>query len=262
MAIGTWKGFNQLLWPGRCDVCHTEISDSDGSLCRTCWNELLTCTAGDYCRCGRDASRYRSRKRRLAGRAGLKRSTSTGSPGPVFTWKPSSESSWPSARSRRVGNRPGAPWRRRLWRAAVFTSRVDLFVPVPLHWTRRILRGYNQAHLIAKRIRHPHARLNTDLVRVRRTHAQPQAATPAARARNVAGADSWSERNMSSTDGASVSWTTSRPAGDAERMRPRPSKRPARPRSTPWSLRWRVRRRYNARNDVENSERMRRTVCW
>ena len=69
-----------------------------------------------------------------------------------------------------------------------FYEQIDLFVPVPLHWTRRILRGYNQAHLIAKRIRHPHARLNTDLVRVRRTHAQPQAATPAARARNVAGA--------------------------------------------------------------------------
>jgi len=69
-----------------------------------------------------------------------------------------------------------------------FHDDINLFVPVPLHWTRRILRGYNQAHLIAKRLHHPRARVSTDLVRIRRTRAQPQAATPAARARNVAGA--------------------------------------------------------------------------
>jgi ComF family protein len=69
-----------------------------------------------------------------------------------------------------------------------FFDDIELFVPVPLHWTRRILRGYNQAHLIARRLHHPRARISTDLVRARRTRAQPQAATPAARARNVAGA--------------------------------------------------------------------------
>jgi len=73
-------------------------------------------------------------------------------------------------------------------RGSSFHDRIDLFVPVPLHWTRRLLRGYNQAHVIAKRLRHPGARISTDLVRIRRTRAQPQAATPAARARNVAGA--------------------------------------------------------------------------
>jgi len=69
-----------------------------------------------------------------------------------------------------------------------FHETIDLFVPVPLHWTRRILRGYNQADLIAGRLHHPRARVSTDLVRIRRTRTQPQAVTPAARARNVAGA--------------------------------------------------------------------------
>ncbi len=69
-----------------------------------------------------------------------------------------------------------------------FYDDIDLFVPVPLHWTRRVLRGYNQTHLIARQLRHPRGRLKCDLVRARRTHAQPQAATPASRARNVAGA--------------------------------------------------------------------------
>jgi ComF family protein len=69
-----------------------------------------------------------------------------------------------------------------------FCDQIDLLVPVPLHWTRRLRRGYNQSHLIAKRLHHPRARISTDLVRARRTHAQPQMTTPAARARNVAGA--------------------------------------------------------------------------
>jgi predicted amidophosphoribosyltransferase len=57
-----------------------------------------------------------------------------------------------------------------------------------LHWTRRLLRGYNQSHLIAKRLKHPQARISTDLVRIRRTRPQPVADTPFARARNVADA--------------------------------------------------------------------------
>ncbi len=66
-----------------------------------------------------------------------------------------------------------------------FYDRIDLLAPVPLHWTRRLSRGYNQSHLIAKRLTHPAARICTDLVRVRRTKAQPAVATEAARIRNV-----------------------------------------------------------------------------
>jgi len=69
-----------------------------------------------------------------------------------------------------------------------FHDKVDLFVPVPLHWTRRLLRGYNQSHRIGKRLRHPTARICTDLVRTRRTKPQPVVATASARQRNVRGA--------------------------------------------------------------------------
>jgi len=59
---------------------------------------------------------------------------------------------------------------------------------VPLHWSRRLTRGYNQAHILARKLKHPTAKINTDLVRIRRTKSQPAMASPAARARNVAGA--------------------------------------------------------------------------
>jgi len=69
-----------------------------------------------------------------------------------------------------------------------FYNQAELFVPVPLHWTRRLVRGYNQSLIIAKKLKHPTAKISTDLVRIRRTKSQPAMASPAARARNVAGA--------------------------------------------------------------------------
>lgn len=69
-----------------------------------------------------------------------------------------------------------------------FIKEIEFFVPVPLHWTRRIFRGYNQAHIIAKKLKYTAAKINTDLVRIRRTKMQPAMASAAARARNVAGA--------------------------------------------------------------------------
>lgn len=69
-----------------------------------------------------------------------------------------------------------------------FYDGIDLLVPVPLHWTRRLARGYNQSHVLGKRLKHPTAQICTDLVRIRRTRVQPAVVTPAARARNVKGA--------------------------------------------------------------------------
>jgi ComF family protein len=69
-----------------------------------------------------------------------------------------------------------------------FVNEIELFVPVPLHWLRRLTRGYNQALVITRKLQRPIAKINTDLVRIRYTKIQPTMATPAARAKNVAGA--------------------------------------------------------------------------
>ena len=76
-----------------------------------------------------------------------------------------------------------------------FYDDVELLVPVPLHWTRRLLRGYNQSAILAKRVRRPGMRINTELVRVRRTRMQPVMVSDAARRRNVAGAFAVRERH-------------------------------------------------------------------
>ncbi len=186
-ALGQ-RGLNQLLWPGRCDLCDEAICDTDGHLCSACWNELLTCTAGDYCpHCGRDASRYGV----VAGACGACRAEELHFDGIARTGV------YADALQRLIlGFKHDhselaavlAPLADAALQGSCFCGDIDLFVPVPLHWTRRFRRGYNQAHLLARRLHHPRARIRTDLVRIRRTRAQPQVATPAARARNVAGA--------------------------------------------------------------------------
>jgi competence protein ComFC len=190
-----WRGVNQLLWPAVCSTCNDAICDTDNDLCPKCWNELLTCTAGDYCpRCGRDASKYglvggacaacRNEELHFDGiaRAGVYADALQRM---ILAFKHDRSELAVALASLADAALQGSS----------FCDAVDLFVPVPLHWTRRLLRGYNQSHLIARRLHHPHARVSTDLVRARRTRTQPQVATPAARARNVAGAFVVRDRN-------------------------------------------------------------------
>lgn len=69
-----------------------------------------------------------------------------------------------------------------------FINDIDIFAPVPLHWTRRLFRGYNQSSILIRKLKHPTAKNSTNLVRMRRTKSQPAMVSPAARAKNVAGA--------------------------------------------------------------------------
>ena len=202
LSLATWRGLSQLLWPAVCDVCNDAICDTDNHLCPKCWNELLTCTAGDYCpRCGRDASKYGL----VAGACGACRNEEIHFDGiaragvyadalqrMILAFKHDRSELTAALASLADAALQGSR----------FGDEIDLFVPIPLHWTRRLLRGYNQSHLMAKGLHHPRARVSTDLVRCRRTTAQPQMPTPAARARNVAGA--FSVRNGHSFSGKTV----------------------------------------------------------
>lgn len=72
--------------------------------------------------------------------------------------------------------------------AIVDLPRCDLVLPVPLHPSRRKLRGFNQSALLAEAIGRSHSlAVGNVLIRTRRTHAQVDLHA-AARATNVAGA--------------------------------------------------------------------------
>lgn len=187
-SLLAWQGVNQILWPPVCLCCGRDAGPDNSGLCSTCWDQLLACTTSEYCpRCGRDASRYglvngacpacQATDVQFDGiaRAGIYTETLRQI---ILAFKHDR-----TELEALLGSLADSAFQ-----GSSFYDEIDLLVPVPLHWTRRLIRGYNQSHRIAKRLHHPTARIDTDLVRVRRTQAQPVAATPAARERNVKGA--------------------------------------------------------------------------
>ena len=183
------QSLNHLLWPAVCINCRQSICETDKSLCKKCWDELLFCTAGDYyCpRCGKDATRY-----------GIVEGACPDCQGREFHFDQIARSgvygqalktiilSFKKGRTE-LDSTLGFLANSAL-QGADFYSDIEFFVPVPLHWSRRVVRGYNQSLVLAKQLKHPTAKISTDLVRTRRTKSQPAMASPAARARNVAGA--------------------------------------------------------------------------
>lgn len=148
----------------------------------------MECTAGDYCgRCGRDASRFSL----VAGACGACQ-------GREFCFDGIARAGvYANSLQRMIlaykhGRTELNAMLGRLAASAFqgsgFRDHVELLVPVPLHWTRRLVRGYNQSLILAKKLRSPGLKISTELVRIRRTRMQPVMASDAARRRNVAGA--------------------------------------------------------------------------
>lgn len=187
-ATFTLQGLSHLLWPAVCINCSRSIAETDNGLCNSCWSELREYTAGDYCRrCGRDASKF-----------GILHGACPNCQGEVFYFDQIARSGVYSEALREmiVGFKNGRTeldsalgfLANSTLQGSSFYNDIELFVPVPLHWSRRLLRGYNQSLVLAKKLERRTTEISTDLVRVRRTKSQSVVANPVARAKNVAGA--------------------------------------------------------------------------
>jgi len=183
-----WQGFNQLLWPPVCINCHESICETDKSLCPRCWDELHFCTAGEYCpRCGRDASKYSLVKGDCPDCQGREIHFDQIARGGVYADALQNMILAFKKGRTELDTTLGFLANSAL-QGSSFYNDIDFLVPVPLHWSRRLVRGYNQSLILTKKLKHPAAKINTDLVRIRRTKSQLRMASPAARAKNVAGA--------------------------------------------------------------------------
>ena len=186
------QSLNYLLWPAVCNDCGAAVCDADGGLCKNCWDELSACTASDYCpRCGRDVSKYAIVQGACPNcqgwridfdgiaRAGIYENVLRRM---ILAFKDGHTELDSLLGSLADASLVGSS----------FCDQVELFVPVPLHWSRRLIRGYNQSMVIAKKLVHPTAKISADLVRIHRT--KPQTSFDdhktwvAKRAANVAGA--------------------------------------------------------------------------
>jgi ComF family protein len=186
LSLGV-RGMNQLLWPAVCANCGISVAEADRDLCPACWDQIMACAGGDYCpRCGRNASRY-----------GLVAGVCPDCQGLEIHFDGIARAGVYSDALRQMiiaFKHDHCELISTLvflahsaLQGSSFHDQIDWLVPVPLHWTRRLSRGYNQSLLIVRRLKHPTDRISTDLVRIRRTRIQPTFVTPAKRARNVRG---------------------------------------------------------------------------
>ena len=186
--IPFYQAGGHLLWPDRCSICKVSILPSDEGLCQTCWQDLSRAVSADYCRrCGRDVSPYGI----VQGKCGHCQDIQLGYDGVIrvgtyestlrsmiLSLKFSEKTEWAA---------PLAAMLRDAVTADHLCEKIDMLVPVPLHWRRRIKRGFNQSQLLAKRIKLPQIPVSTDLVRIRHTKQQWDL-NPAQRRKNVKGA--------------------------------------------------------------------------
>ena len=187
-AVLTLQGLNHLLWPAVCINCKENISETEGGLCSACWDKLHSCSGGDYCpRCGRDASRYAILNGACPQCQGEEFHFDRIARGGIYV---------DSLKEMILAFKKGRTEMDKILgfladsavQGSFFYNDVEFFVPVPLHWSRRLIRGYNQSMVLAKQLKHPAAKICTDLARVRRTKFQPAMNSAAARAANVADA--------------------------------------------------------------------------
>jgi len=182
------QGLNQLLWPVVCTNCGESICETDANLCKSCWDELLACAGADYCRrCGKDVSQFALLGGGCPDCQGKEVHFDQIARSGVYE---------DALRKMILSFKKGRTELDSVLgfladsalQGSSFVNAIELFVPVPLHWSRRLVRGYNQSQVLTKKLKHPTAKISTELVRIRRTKSQTAMASPAARAKNVAGA--------------------------------------------------------------------------
>ena len=182
------EGIGHLLWPRLCLNCKTPTPVKQGTLCQSCWGDILACTAGQYFpTCGLDGSAYAVFDRRCPQcvnerfhfdqllRCGV---YDLGFRDMILAFK----------NGRTEMDTVLGPMAGHMLQGHPLAGEIQVFVPVPLHWTRRMGRGYNQAQLLARALRFRGIPVSMTLKRKRRTLPQPVAGSVGARRRNVEGA--------------------------------------------------------------------------
>jgi competence protein ComFC len=186
VSIG--DGIGHLLWPAVCTNCGRITGAGEKQLCKKCCEALVSASGPDYCRrCGRDVSRYAM----IDGACPLCENEAIFFDGIARSgvYDGSLREMILSFKNGRdeLGEVVGFLANSAL-EGSDFFEKIDFFVPVPLHWSRRLSRGYNQSMILARQLKHPTAKICTELVRVRRTRTQASMITARQREKNVAGA--------------------------------------------------------------------------
>ncbi|MGN1216166.1 MAG: ComF family protein [Candidatus Cryptobacteroides sp.] len=179
-----------LAMPRRCIVCHTPLALRENHICLHCLADLPR-TYFSICSRNQMADRFNDLIRRSAG--GDEPFSEYSYATSLFFYRSDTGYSLITQRLKyhsdlSAGRYFAAMLGREMKESPVWSD-VDALIPVPLHWTRRWSRGYNQAEVIAQELsRCLGVPVRTDLlVRPRRTRTQTKISV-SSKATNVRGA--------------------------------------------------------------------------
>jgi len=179
-----------FVYPNDCISCGTRVaSDDPACLCRACMSRLPRIASDQCSRCGSQLGPHANAGRACASCAGRSGLFFKGAAA-VCRYEGAARDLVHGLKYERdlraAGVMGGEMWAK--LRDADWFDRVTALVPVPLHWTRRIARRFNQSELLARKISRECGKpvLAGALKRVRRT--EPQTRLRAAeRVENVRG---------------------------------------------------------------------------
>ena len=181
-----------ILMPRRCIVCDGVLSLKEEHICAFCLADMpRTCFAGQ--RNNQMSERFNALVQRDLDGLGLEHPVPYSYAASLFYYRPGTGYRDITRRlkyhSDLSAGRCFAGMLGREMAGSPLFSDVDAIVPVPLHWTRRWSRGYNQAEVIAKVLSSAlgHGRVEDILIRYRRTRTQTRL-DPERKISNVSGA--------------------------------------------------------------------------
>lgn len=179
---------NSMLWPARCISCG-ELVDEGMPLCNVCFTGLRAACDENYChRCGG----YISEESAKAGRCGFCMDKKLHIDGFARAGRYESTLRNLVLSLKRSENAALLQFVSILAKGAYQSrfadERIDLIVPVPLYWTRRARRGFNQADILAKSICSDDIAIGKILRRCKKTKPQPVMTSYSQRQKNVKGA--------------------------------------------------------------------------
>ena len=177
-----------MFWPRVCFGCDSLVTSGDNGLCGDCWGRLKDCICEDYCkRCGSHIGTYS----RLEGNCSECEGKKFHFDGIVRAGM-YKDILRDLILSLKYNDQPElveyvGPLVDAAMKSGGFINEIDMYVPVPLHWRRRLWRGFNQSRLLCDQITNIDKVISTDLVRTRHTHRQWHM-SKSDRRKNVAGA--------------------------------------------------------------------------
>jgi len=159
--------FLDLLFPPRCVICDEVTDDKARGVCKACTEKIAYIKPPFCMKCGKqvmEGAQYCKDCLRREHRfiQGMALYDYAGMSGALYRFKYAGRSEYARFFGRELAERGGG-----------FLSLIkpDALVPVPIHTSRKRMRGYNQAELIARELsRHTKIPVNCDLVtRIKKT---------------------------------------------------------------------------------------------